>query len=146
VPWGKPARSREHRRDAFVPPVIYDAVVLGLGGMGSSALARLAARGQRALGLEQFARGHDLGASAGQSRIIRMAYYEDPAYVPLLRRAYELWSKLESATGARLLDRCGVLMVGGPDSSVLAGAARSARRYSNPTPVWSFPRRPSRPS
>lgn len=74
--------------------MIYDAVVLGLGGMGSAALAHLAARGQRVLGLERFARGHDLGASSGQSRIIRMAYYEDPAYVPLLRRAYELWSKL----------------------------------------------------
>jgi sarcosine oxidase len=109
--------------------MIYDAVVLGVGGMGSAALAHLAGRGQRVLGLEQFSPGHDLGASAGQSRLIRMAYFEDPAYVPLLRRAYALWSQLERSAGAQLLDRCGLLMVGGPESSALDGAARSARLH-----------------
>jgi sarcosine oxidase len=108
---------------------MYDAVVVGLGGMGSAALAHLASRGRRVLGLEQFARAHDRGSSAGESRIIRMAYYEDPAYVPLLRRAYALWVELERASQTRLLDRCGVLMVGGSQSTVLAGAARSAQLH-----------------
>jgi monomeric sarcosine oxidase len=107
----------------------YDAVVLGLGGMGSAALAHIAKRGRRVLGIEQFTPAHDLGSSAGQSRIIRMAYYEDPAYVPLLRRAYELWTELERESAARLLDLCGILLVGGPDSRVLRGAAQSAHRH-----------------
>jgi sarcosine oxidase len=130
--WGMPAPACERSGDERDRPLMYDAVVLGLGGMGSAALAHLARRGKRVLGLEQFARAHDLGASAGQSRIIRMAYYEDAAYVPLLRRAYELWAELERDAGAALLDRCGVLMVGGPRSRVLDGAARSARLHDIP--------------
>ena len=107
----------------------YDAVVLGLGGMGSAALAHLAARGKRVLGIERFERAHERGSSAGRSRIIRMAYYEDPAYVPLLRRAYELWRELERQSGMTLLDLYGVLMVGGFESSVLRGARLSERMH-----------------
>jgi len=110
----------------------YDAVVLGLGGMGSAALAHLAQRGRRVLGIEQFARAHDRGSSAGRSRIIRMAYYEDPAYVPLLRRAYELWRALEWDSDAKLLELCGILMAGGPDSRVIRGAGASARLHGVP--------------
>lgn len=107
----------------------YEAVVLGLGAMGSAALAQLALRGRRVLGIEAFARGHDLGASAGRSRIIRKAYFEDPAYVPLLERAYELWRELERASGACLLDLVGVLMVGDPAGTVLRGARASGRLH-----------------
>ena len=66
-----------------------DAIVIGIGGMGSAALYQLAVRGQRVLGIEQFSIGHELGSSHGLSRIIRMAYFEDPSYVPLLRRSYQ---------------------------------------------------------
>ena len=69
-----------------------DVIVLGLGGLGSAAAAHLAARGQRVLGPEQFAPAHDRGSSHGDSRIIRQANFEDPAYVPLLRRSYELFA------------------------------------------------------
>jgi sarcosine oxidase len=71
--------------------VSYDVIVAGLGGMGSAAAAHLAARGQRVLGLERFGPAHDRGSSHGGSRIIRQSYFEDPAYVPLLQRASELW-------------------------------------------------------
>jgi len=108
---------------------LYDAVVLGLGGMGSAALAQLALRGKRVLGVEQFGRGHDRGSSAGDSRIIRQAYFEDAQYIPLLRRAYELWHEAEERSGARLLDLCGVLMVGDAESRMLAGAAASAAQH-----------------
>ena len=74
----------------------WDAIVLGVGGMGSATLYHLARRGQRVLGLEQFGVAHEMGSSHGLTRIIRLAYYEDPAYVPLLRRSYELWRELES--------------------------------------------------
>ena len=86
-----------------------DVIVLGLGGMGSAAAAHLAARGVRVLGLEQFTPAHALGSSHGDSRIIRQAYFEDPAYVPLLLRAYELWHELEADSGADLMTLTGGL-------------------------------------
>ena len=103
--------------------------MVGLGGMGSASLATLAARGKRVLGIEAFARGHELGASAGRSRIVRKAYFEHAAYVPLLSRAYELWRELESASGAHVLTLPGVLMVGDAASAVLCGAFESARLH-----------------
>jgi sarcosine oxidase len=80
----------------------YDVIVLGLGGMGSAAAYRLAQRGQRVLGLDQFAPVHNLGSSHGGSRITRQAYLEGPEYVPLLLRAHELWDGLERDSGRRL--------------------------------------------
>jgi sarcosine oxidase len=97
--------------------------------MGSSAAAHLASRGQRVLGLEQFQVAHAHGSSHGRSRVIRLAYFEHPAYVPLLRRAYELWRRLETDTGRRLLQITGGLMIGAPGSDVVAGSLRSAREH-----------------
>lgn len=108
---------------------MYDSIVVGLGGMGSAAAAHLARRKQRIVGLEQFSPAHALGSSHGKTRIIRQAYYEDPAYVPLLLRAYELWHELERETGQTLLRRTGGLMVGLPDSPLVAGSQRSAREH-----------------
>jgi sarcosine oxidase len=110
----------------------YDVIVVGLGGMGSAALYHLAARGKRVLGLEQFTPGHDRGSSHGDSRIIRQAYFEDPAYVPLLMRTYELWRRLERESGERLLHRTGGLMIGSERSEIFAGSLRSARAYGLP--------------
>lgn len=97
--------------------------------MGSAAAAHLASRGQRVLGLEQFQPAHDQGSSHGRSRVIRLAYFEHPAYVPLLRRAYELWRRLETDTGRRVLQMTGGLMIGAPDSGVVSGSLRSAREH-----------------
>lgn len=97
--------------------------------MGSAAAAHLAARGQRVLGLEQFHVAHTHGSSHGRSRVIRLAYFEHPAYVPLLRRAYELWRQLEVETGRSLLRITGGLMIGAPDSDVVMGSLRSAREH-----------------
>src|SRR5213593_4161575 len=72
--------------------------------MGSAALYHLARRGKRALGLERFDIPHELGSSHGLTRIIRLAYFEDPSYVPLLRRAYELWEELQAEAGERIYD------------------------------------------
>lgn len=71
----------------------FDAIVLGTGGVGSAALYQLAKRGVRVLGLDPFPGAHSFGSSHGQTRIIRQAYFEHPDYVPLLRRAYELWGR-----------------------------------------------------
>ena len=109
-----------------------DVVVLGLGGMGSAAAAHLAARGQRVLGLERFGPAHALGSSHGGSRIIRQSYFEDPAYVPLLLRAYELWERLERDTAATLMTLTGGLYFGHPQRRAVAGALESARRWDLP--------------
>jgi sarcosine oxidase len=103
----------------------YDAIVLGVGGMGSAAAYHLARRGQDVLGLERFDIPHDAGSSHGITRIIRKAYFEHPAYVPLLQRAYDLWADLEERSGRDLLYRTGSLDVGVPESEVFEGSRRS---------------------
>jgi sarcosine oxidase len=108
---------------------VVDVIVVGLGGMGSAAAAHAASRGQRVLGLEQFQPAHDQGSSHGRSRVIRLAYFEHPAYVPLLRRAYELWRRLEERTGRSVLQITGGLMIGSPRSEVVSGSLRSAREH-----------------
>lgn len=107
----------------------FDVIVIGLGGMGSAAACHLAARRQRVLGLEQFTPAHDRGSSHGRTRVIRQSYFEDPAYVPLLLRAYELWRALERETGASLLHEVGGLMIGAPSSDVVRGSLRSANAF-----------------
>ena len=108
--------------------------MLGLGAMGSSAAAHLAARGQRVLGLEQFTPVHDRGSSHGETRLIRQAYFEDPAYVPLLLRSYELWEDLELEHPGTLTITGG-LMIGAAESIVVSGSIRSAEEWSLPFEV-----------
>jgi len=112
-----------------MPTPTFDVIVLGVGGMGSAACFELARRGRRVLGLEQFPLVHELGSSHGQTRIIRTAYYEDPNYVPILRRAWERWYELERLRGLHLLTECGCLSFGRPDAEVVAGVGRSAKEH-----------------
>ena len=107
----------------------YDTIVVGVGGMGSAAVYHLARRGQRVLGLEQYDIPHQLGSSHGVSRIIRLAYYEHPSYVPLLYRAYELWWALERTVQERLLHVTGALNIGSETSQVFTGALKSAQAH-----------------
>jgi sarcosine oxidase len=109
-----------------------DAIVVGLGAMGSSTLCHLAQRGHRVLGIEQFPPGHQLGSSHGDSRIIREQYFEHPLYVPLVQRAYDLWRELEDRTGHSLMTITGGLMIGPPDGMVVSGTIRSATMYNLP--------------
>lgn len=117
----------------------YDAVVIGLGGMGSAAAAHLARRGADVIGLDRFPLLHALGASSGRTRIIRRAYFEDLAYVPLLNRAYELWHELEATTSRPLLALCGVLMVGEASSGVASGVLRASKAFDIPVEVFDAP-------
>ncbi len=110
----------------------YDIAVVGLGAMGSATLAEAAKRGAKVVGLEQFARAHELGSSTGRTRMIRKAYFEDPAYVPLLLRAYEKWRELERASGQQLLRITGLLMVGPDSAEIITGAERAAREHQLP--------------
>lgn len=105
--------------------MIYDAIVAGVGGMGSAAAHHLARRGASVLGIEQFDIPHELGSSHGVSRIIRLAYAEHPDYVPLLRRSYELWRELESEAGERLLYTTGGIDAGARKSETVTGSLRA---------------------
>jgi sarcosine oxidase len=89
----------------------YDAIVLGLGGIGSAAAYCLARRGVRTLGLEQFELGHARGESHDHSRIIRLSYHT-PAYVRLAKCAYDAWSLVEEEADVRLVHRTGGLDLG----------------------------------
>src|SRR5262245_29795390 len=97
--------------------------------MGSAALYHLARRGRRVLGLERFDVPNELGASHGVTRIIRLAYYEHAAYVPLLRRAYELWGDLERTAGEQLLHVTGSIDAGPPGQLVFAGSLQSCEEH-----------------
>src|SRR5215467_207229 len=107
----------------------FDAIVLGVGGMGSAALYHLARRGRRVLGIEQFSLGHELGSSHGATRIIRLAYAEHPTYVPLLRRAYQLWRELETQAGERLLFVTGGIDAGEENSETIKGSLLSCKMH-----------------
>jgi sarcosine oxidase len=108
----------------------FDSIVVGLGTHGSAAAAALARRGQRLLGLERFGRGEAHGSSGGWSRMIRLAYFEDPVYVPLARASWDRWRQLETETGSSFLTRTGGLYAGPADSRPVAGAIRSAQEHS----------------
>jgi len=107
----------------------FDVIVIGVGSMGSSACYFLAKRGYHVLGIEQFDIPHERGSHAGQSRIIRKAYFEDPGYVPLLNRAYDNWKNLEDVTGTQLYFRTGIVYAGEPTNEMIKGVKRSADLY-----------------
>ena len=110
----------------------YDVIVVGLGTMGSAAAWRLSARGYSVLGVDRYVPPHALGSAHGRSRIIRTAYMEDPAYVPLVRRSFELWRDLEATTGGELLTPTSLLMIGRLDGDAVAGSLASARAHGLP--------------
>ncbi|HTJ62291.1 MAG TPA: N-methyl-L-tryptophan oxidase [Alphaproteobacteria bacterium] len=111
---------------------VYDVAVVGLGAMGSAALYHLARRGKRIIGFERETPAHLGGSSHGESRIIRLAYFEHSSYVPLLRRAYENWRALESGSGAKLLTVTGILEAGIPGSAVVQGSLAASRLHDLP--------------
>ena len=110
----------------------YDTAVIGLGAMGSATLYNLAKRGARVIGFDQFEPGHDKGSSHGESRIIRLSYYEDLSYVPLLHRAYEEWRAFETIDGhdaGSVLTITGILEAGHPGSQAVANSLKAARHH-----------------
>jgi sarcosine oxidase len=107
----------------------YDIIVIGVGSMGSAACYWLAKRGYKVLGLEQFEIPHDQGAHAGQSRIIRKAYFEHPDYVPLLQRAYYNWQQLEAQTGMQVYFKTGLLYHGPGRHEMLKGVRDASSLY-----------------
>jgi sarcosine oxidase len=107
----------------------FEVVVCGLGVTGSAALYQLARRGVRVLGLERFRPGHELGSSHGETRIIRLGYFEHPSYVPLVQSAYAGWREIEAAAGRRLLHVTGIVEIGPPADALVSGTLTSSRQH-----------------
>jgi sarcosine oxidase len=113
----------------------FDVVVVGVGGMGSATVYELAKRGKRVLGLERFDIPNDQGSSHGVNRIIRLAYYEHPSYVPLLRRSYELWEEIAQRAGEKLLYTTGSIDTDAEYGEVFSGSLESCRIHDIPHEV-----------
>src|ERR1043166_5428429 len=107
----------------------FEVVVCGLGVMGGAALRALARRGVSTLGIERYALGHDRGSSHGETRIIRLGYFENPSYVPLVREAFVLWRELELAVGGNLLTITGIVEIGAPESTLIRGTHEGCSKY-----------------
>src|SRR2546423_2023668 len=107
----------------------FDVAVVGLGAMGSASVCALARRGARVIAFDRYAPPHTLGSTHGHTRIIREAYYEHPLYVPLVRRAYELWHELENRSDISLLRQTGGVMVGPEAGALLRGAMESVHTH-----------------
>ena len=93
--------------------------------MGSAVAYQLALRGCKVLGLEQHNIPNDLGASHGINRMIRLAYAEDPRYIPMVRRSYKLWRDVGRACGEKLLFVTGGIDAGPESSWIVRGSLRS---------------------
>lgn len=106
-----------------------DAIVVGLGGMGSAALCHLAAAGADVLGLDRYIVPHAHGASHGRTRILRVAYWEDVRYVPLVQRAVQLWNALGAATGQSIFVRTGSVDAGVRDSRAMSGVIQACEQF-----------------
>ncbi len=113
----------------------FDVIVVGCGGMGSSISYHLSMKGLKTLVLERFKLNHEHGSSHGRTRIIRTAYFEDPGYVRLAKRAFQLWFELEKESGKHLLEVTGGLMLGRPETSVVRGSLKSAQEHNLPHSV-----------
>jgi len=107
----------------------FDVAVVGLGASGGAALYHLARRGLRVVGLERATPGHEGGSSHGESRIIRLAYFEGASYVRLAQAAYAGWRALEAASGRPLIAVTGILEAGHRGSEAVAASLASAREH-----------------
>ena len=114
---------------------VYEAVVIGAGICGLSALYHLERLGVRRLALiDQFEPGHTHGSSHGTSRITRSSYDKD-VYVELMQVAHETeWPRLERDSGRRLIHPTpGVLF--GPQDGPIAQYAEAVQRVGIPIEV-----------
>lgn len=129
----------------------FDTIIVGGGTAGAAAFDALARRGRRVLCLERETSPNRTASHHGLTRIIRLAYFEHPSYVPLLRRAYHLWADLERDSGRRIFHRTGILEIGRPDEVLVAGVRQAAAEHGIPQtvldahetrrryPVWHLP-------
>jgi len=107
----------------------FDCIVVGVGGVGSAVIHDLAARGVKVLGIDKHDPGHNHGSSHGETRIIRLVYFEHPDYVPLLKRALTRWQELDLQSPEPLFHQIGLLQAGPSDGEVIPGLIAAARQH-----------------
>lgn len=110
-------------------PADADVAVVGLGTMGAMAAWQLAEAGADVIGFEQYGLAHDRGAAGGESRLFRLAYHEGPEYIPMLRRAREMWLDLTRTSGRPLFTPTGCLSIGPPDSAPMRNVRASVAEH-----------------
>ena len=110
----------------------YNTAVIGLGAMGSSTLYQAARRGLSCIGIDLHQSPHSFGSSHGESRLIRMAYYEHPDYVPLLRYSYSVWDELADESQTPLRNSCGLLLAGDAGAPEIVGTIAAAALHHLP--------------
>jgi monomeric sarcosine oxidase len=106
-----------------------DLAVIGVGGLGSSVCYQAAKKGLNVIGLEQFELNHHHGSSHGQTRAIRKAYFEEPDYIPLLKRVYGLWRELEEQAEQSLMALPSIVMHLPSESDVLENMIANAKTH-----------------
>jgi sarcosine oxidase len=68
------------------------------------------------LAIDRYDPPHEQGSTLGESRITRCAVGEGPEYAPFVIAAQKIWRELEQATGEKLMDACGCLIIGPPEA------------------------------
>ncbi len=98
-----------------------DAIIIGLGTMGSAAALELARRKASVIGFDQLRPPHSVGSHGGETRVFRAGYAESPEYVPLVDRARGMWESMSEEFGTKLLTSSGLLTMGLERSAAIAG-------------------------
>ena len=106
-----------------------DAIIIGLGSMGSSSIYELAKSGIKVLGIEQFGIGHKKGSYSGATRIVRKAYFEHLDYVPLLKESYKGWNAIQIESGEVLFKKTGLVYYGEKEHPIIEGVQKAAQIY-----------------
>ena len=106
----------------------YDAIVIGLGAMGSASLYHLARRGQKVLGFDRFDEGHEFGSYHGEHRMIRASagsssLRQVDEYVPLVAHAFKLWDELQEESGQNLIKILGEISILHEDQIKIFGSS-----------------------
>lgn len=109
--------------------------------MGIAALHAAATRGLDVIGIDRFTPPHDQGSTHGETRLIREAYSEDARYIPLLRRAMELWRGWTETLGGDVYHEAGVQYFGPADHPDIHAVRASASLYDIPL----LPQQPGAP-
>ena len=103
--------------------------------MGSATCYELARRGQRVLGLERFDIGHSMGSSHGETRMLRLGYFEGQSYVPMVLRAHQLWRDIGKKIDDELLTITGTLDVIEPGLDIVVRGEAACKAYDLPYEV-----------
>jgi monomeric sarcosine oxidase len=110
----------------------YDVAVVGLGAAGSAALRFLALSGASVIGVDRYTPPHAFGSSHGETRLLRVAHAESASYVPMMKRAIELWRQIEAANGTRLFEATGIVYAGPRSGEFIAATHSAAQEHGVP--------------